>query len=159
MEVTIDADKSQNRSKRIIWSRKNTPEEKLKQQKRMEEKATWYATNAETTTRQEANAEAIRASNVQGKPLSLASFKTHFLLERFRKTGKLLKQSEVKIPSRGALMLSMAPGFGVNSVFAKPQNDLRWPSSQMSIPVHTMVRLPNSRNIRNCMGKTVTLYS
>jgi len=25
----------------------------------------------------------------------------HYLLKRFQKTGKLLKQSEVKIPSRG----------------------------------------------------------
>jgi hypothetical protein len=53
------------------------------------------AKSAETTTRQEANAEAIGASNVQEKPLSPPLKRISFSKDS-KKPGKLLKQSEVK---------------------------------------------------------------
>lgn len=120
MEGIIEA------NKRTILSRKNTSEEKSKQQtewKKRRRNRQRMAKSAETTTltRQEANAgaEEIGASNAQEKPLSPPS-KRFASSKDSKNSGKLLMQSEAKMPSRGALMLSMARGFPVTSVFSKP---------------------------------------
>lgn len=120
MEVTVHA------NKRTILSRKNTPEEKAKQQKEWKKRRRdrqRMAKSVETTTQalQEANARAkeIEATNAQRKPLSPPS--KRFASSKDSKiSGKQLMQTEAKISSRGALMLSMARGYPVTSVFSKP---------------------------------------
>lgn len=120
MEVTVHA------NKQTILSRKNTPEEKAKQQKEWKKRQRnrqRMAKSVETTTQtlQEANARAeeIEATNAQRKPLSPPS-KCFASSKDSKNLGKQLMQTEAKISSRGALMLSMARGYLVTSVFSKP---------------------------------------
>lgn len=120
MEGTNDA------NKRTIFSRKNSSDEKSKQQKEWKKRQCnrhLMAKSAETTTltRQEANAGAkeIGASNAQEKQL-LPPSKRFASWKDSKNSGKLLMYSEAKMHSRGALMLSMARGFLVTSVFSKP---------------------------------------
>ena len=120
MEVTVHANKG------TILSRKNMPEEKAKQQKEWKKRQRnrqLMAKSVETTTQtlQEANARAeeIEATNAQRKPLSPPS-KRFASSKDSKNSGKQLMQTEAKISSRGALMLSMARGYLVTSVFSKP---------------------------------------
>ncbi len=76
-----------------------------------------------TAAQQEANAEATVALNDLTKPSSsstLNHYESHHTLADVKNSQKLSKQSEVKFSSRGAMMLSMARGFAVNSGFTKP---------------------------------------
>lgn len=95
-----------NRLERVIKSRKNTPEEKSKSDSIEEKSKEWLTPEK---LQQKANGEATGALHSKV-----------YYSKVYSKPKKLVKQYEVKFASRGAMMLSIARGFEVNSGFAKP---------------------------------------